>query len=98
MAAILKLDSNNANGQRVLNALDQIRQGIGTLQELDGLRANAIGTSQTEMQGVFGAASTSDAQGVSDRWGAFLAAYEDGSNAELAKLRDLISAVSYVTS
>lgn len=100
MAVILKMDSNNANGQKVLNAVEQIRTGLGTLQELNDLRANAIGTSQAEMAAVFGCADEATAQGISDRWGALHAALTDTDNQyydEFAVLRDFISAISYTT-
>ncbi|MBI1260042.1 MAG: hypothetical protein GC204_21450 [Chloroflexi bacterium] len=100
MANILKIAPSNSTGSRVITAIDQMRQGVGTLRELDGLRANAIGTSQTEMKSVFGTATTDDAQGLSDRWSAFLTALYDPNNgaySHFALLRDLIEAVSYET-
>lgn len=82
------------NGGRVLSALQQIRSGISVLQELDGLRLESIGASQAIMQQNFSAASGTDAQILSDRWGAFLAAYENAGNAEFSKLRDLLNATT----
>lgn len=82
------------NGGRVLGALQQIRSGIATLQELDGLRAESIGASQAIMQQNFSAASGTDAQVLSDRWGAFLAAWEDMGNADYAVLRDMVNAIT----
>ena len=100
MANIIKISPSNSTGSRIVTALDQVRQGVGTLRELDGLRANAIGTSQTEMKSVFGTTTTSDAQALSDRWGALLDAIYNPVNAayaHFALLRDLIEAVSYET-
>ena len=94
MAVITYIKSSQANGSRVLAALAQIRSGIGVLQELDGLRLESIGASQATMAQNFGAASNADAQALSDRWGAFLAAYENSGNAEYAKLRDMINATT----
>ena len=100
MANIIKIAPSNSTGSRVVSALDQVRQGVGTLRELDGLRANAIGTSQAEMKAVFGTTTTNDAQGLSDRWSALLTAMYDPNDAaysHLGLLRDLIDAVSYET-
>lgn len=94
MAVIVYVNSSNQNGSRVLSALQQIRSGIGTLQELDGLRLESIGAGQAIMQQNFGAASTGDAQALSDRWGALLAAFENSGNAEFSKLRDLLNATT----
>lgn len=82
------------NGGRVLNALQSIRTGIATLQELDGLRAESIGASQAIMQQNFSAASGTDAQILSDRWGAFLAAWDDLGNSDYSVLRDMVNAIT----
>lgn len=95
MAQIVYLNSTNQNGGRVLQALAQIRDGLGTLAELDGLRAESIGAGQATMAANFGAADNSQGQALSDRWGALLAAYENSGNAEYAKLRDMINATTY---
>jgi hypothetical protein len=100
VANILKIAPNNAMGSRLVTAMDQVRAGVGTLRELDGLRANAIGTSQTEMKSVFGTATTDDAQGLSDRWSGLLDALYNPNNpayAHFGLLRDLIDALSYET-
>lgn len=82
------------NGGRVLSALQQIREGIGTLQELDGLRAESIGAGQAIMAQNFNAASNADAQILSDRWGAFLAAWDDLGNSDYSILRDMVNAIT----
>lgn len=94
MAAITYINSSHQNGSRVLNALEQIRTGIGTLQELDGLRANSIGASQATMAQNFGASSNADAQALSDRWGAFLALWENTGDSTYAVLRDMVQATT----
>jgi hypothetical protein len=95
MAAITYITNNNDNGKAVMTALKQIREGLGTLQELDGLRAESIGAGQATMAANFGVQNDSQAQALSDRWGALLAAYANSGNAEYAKLRDLINATTW---
>lgn len=95
MALIVYVNNTNQNGARVLAAMNQIREGLGTLQEYDGLRLESIGAGQATMAANFGVADNSQAQALSDRWGALLAAYEDGGNAEFAKLRDMVNATTY---
>ena len=100
MANILKIAPNNTTGSRIITAINQIRAGIGELRELDGLRANAIGTSTAEMKAVFGTATTEDAQALSDRWGFLLDCLYNPANASYAAyapLRDMIEAISYET-
>ncbi len=100
MANIIKIAPSNSTGSRIVTAMDQVRQGVGTLRELDGLRANAIGMSQAEMKAVFGTATSNDAQGLSDRWSALLDALYNPGNAAYAHfglLRDMIEALSYDT-
>lgn len=95
MALITYIDANDPNGQRIMNAVDQIRTGLGTLQEFDGLRAESISAGQATMASNFGLIDNAQAQALSDRWSALLAAYGDTGNAEFAKLRDLINATAY---
>lgn len=85
----------SGNGGRILSALAQIRDGLGTLHELDGLRAESIGAGQAAMGANFGIENTGNMpQAMSDRWGGLLAAFEDTNNAEFAKLRDIINATT----
>jgi hypothetical protein len=93
MASIVYINRNAQAGAEAYNALVAIRNGIGGLERLDGLRAQAIGDSQTVMQTVFGTGTTAEAQALNDRWVGFLAAYNDSGNAEYAKLRDLVDAL-----
>jgi hypothetical protein len=76
--------------------VENFRAAFAVLKKLDGLRNEAIGASQAEMAAIFGIQNETQAQAFSDRWGALLAAYEDGDNAEYAKLRDFINAFSQV--
>lgn len=94
MAQIVYVNQTNQNGVRVLAALAQIREGLGTLAEFDGLRLESIGAGQPTMAANFGVADNDQAQALSDRWGALLAAYEDGGNGEYAKLRDMVNATT----
>lgn len=100
MALIVRITSNNPQGQQVMNALAQIREGVATLEKFDGLRLEAVGAGQATMADIFGVASNEQAQAMSDRWGAFLAAY--GGDVPVwaeadpfALLRDLINATTY---
>jgi len=95
MALIVKVSANNARGQEVMNALEQVRAGIAVLQKFDGLRAESIGAGAAEMAVNFGVADSTQAQALSDRWSALLAAYADTGNAEYSKLRDLVNAITY---
>jgi hypothetical protein len=100
MALIVRITSNNPQGQQVMNALAQIREGVATLRKFDGLRLEAIGAGQATMADVFGVASNEQAQAISDRWGALLAAH-DGDVPEWAQadpyalLRDMVNATTY---
>lgn len=92
MALIVNFTSATDPGNNVVTALNLIRQGISRLEQIDGQRAEAIGAGAATMSTIFGVASTSEAQALSDRIAALLAAYGDSGNAEFAKLRDLINA------
>lgn len=67
MADIVYIQTSNPNGAKVLNALRKIQEGIGELNQLDGLRANSIGSSQAVMATNFGTADNTQAQILSDR-------------------------------
>lgn len=100
MADILLIAQSSQLGGRIVGAAQSIRGGFATLNELDGIRDNAIGDSQATMQVLFGTASTQDAQTLSDRWGALLYnAYNEGSThyAAYAYLRDFIDAIALNT-
>lgn len=94
MATIININSSNrtANARDVVQAVNNLRNALGILEKLDGLRAEAIGASQATMASVFSVATNAEAQALSDRWGALLAAWNDSSNTEFAKLRDFINA------
>lgn len=91
MAELVHINRSVPAGMELYSALQQIRTGIGKLEELNGLKNEAIGAGQGTMQSVFGTNTTTEAQILSDRWGAFLAAWNDLGNAEYAKLRDLVN-------
>lgn len=92
MATLVYIDRQARLGRRVQEALDDIRTGIGVLQELNGLRAEAIGSGAPTMGSAFGIADNDQAQDFSNRWDALLAAYGDAANPEFFKLRDLLNA------
>jgi hypothetical protein len=96
MALIVHINRQVPAGAEIHAGLQQIRAGIGKLEELDGLRAQAIGASAAEMQAVFGTNDTAEAQALNDRWAAFLDAYSNSGNPafdEYAILRDLVDAL-----
>jgi len=95
MALIVKISANNARGQEIMNALEQIRVGLSTLQKHDGLRKESIAVSSTEMANNFGVSTDAQAQALSDRWDGLLLAYADSGNTEYSKLRDLVNAITY---
>ena len=96
MASFVHINTNKVDGTQVISALQQISNGLGTLQELEGRRAEAIATSQAEMQSIFGTSTPEEAQVLSDRWAALLLAL-DGTVPEwaaadpFALLRDIIN-------
>lgn len=93
MADFVHINRQVPEGGTVANSLLGIRRAVGVLEELEGLKNEAIGKSQGDMQSIFGTNTPTEAQILADRWGAFLAAYNDLDNAEYAKLRDLVNAL-----
>lgn len=91
MAQLVHLDRTVAQGLEVYSALTQIRNGLGKLEELDGLRAEAIGQSATIFAAVFGTNDATEAQALSDRWATLLSAYGDSGNTEFEKLRIILN-------
>lgn len=93
MAQLVHINRSVPAGAEIYNALLQIRNGLGKLEEMEGLKNEAIGQGDNAvtMQAVFGTNTTAEAQALSDRWGALLAAWNDGGNAEFAKLRDMVN-------
>ncbi|MFN8563604.1 MAG: hypothetical protein U0703_18760 [Anaerolineae bacterium] len=49
MAQIIRIAPNNQYGAQIVQAAAQLRSAIGTLQELNGLRDQAIAAGTTEM-------------------------------------------------
>lgn len=95
MATIVKIDRANQNGAEILRGLQQIREGLGILHRVDGMRAQAIGVSAEELESLFGV-ETGGGQALSDRLAAFWAFYDlawgETGYEYAAKLRDLIDA------
>ncbi len=93
MAQLVHINRSVPAGSELYSALIQIRNGFAKLEELNGLKNEAIGQGDNAvtMQSVFGTNTTAEAQALSDRWGALLAAFQDSGNAEYAKLRDIIN-------
>lgn len=87
MATIIEIDGSSRSGTQVLQAIGLMRQGLGKLRELNGLRANAIGEGLPVFKSVFGVASDADAQALNDRWAATIAAFE---SAPAQTIRDLL--------
>lgn len=79
MANFVHISASSIDGQRVTAALTQISNGIGTMQELEGRRIAAISDGAATMQSVFGVATEAEAQILSDKWAAFLAAFNSAS-------------------
>lgn len=94
MAQIVKISTSNVMGRQALDAVQLIRAGIGKLQELNGIRAEAIGVGAAEMESIFGIES-GGGQAHSDRWGNLVDAITNSENenyAAFSLLRDLINA------
>jgi hypothetical protein len=94
MASIVIVGTSTTPGGTVMGALQQIRDGFATLNELNGLRANAIGTSQAEMATVFGLSSNADAQTLNDRWIAVITDWNTNADAAMNHLHDLIDGIT----
>lgn len=96
MASFVHINTNKVDGSVIISALGQISNGLGTLAELNGRRAEAIAAGAAEMQAIFGTSTTAEAQVLSDRWDALLLAL-DGTVPEwaaadpFALLRDLVN-------
>jgi len=78
MATLVHLDTSNVRGERVAQSLANIRDGLATLKELDGQRAQTIAVSATEFGAAFGIADPSEAQAMSDRWVAIVSGIYTG--------------------
>lgn len=92
MASLVYLSTANERAIKVIDALEKINEGLADLQELNGLRAEAIAAGASVMASVFGAADDTQAQALNDRWAAVLSAFADSGNTEYGKLRDLLNA------
>jgi hypothetical protein len=88
MATLVYIDKSKPLGQRTLNALRLINQGLAELKGLDGVRAQLISSSQAAMAEGFGCHSNASAQALSDRIGYALAQYYGGTQTWLSDLVD----------
>lgn len=98
MALIVNINETNRNGAQVLSAIGQLRAGLGTLQELNGLRAESIGAGQATMAANFGIADNSQAQALNDRWGDLMNMIfnpNDPNYSNYTTLRDLLNATTH---
>lgn len=98
MALIVNINPASANGARALSAVEDIRRGLGTLQELNGLRAESIGAGQATMAANFGIASNEQAQQFNDRWGDLMNMLfnpSDPNYGNYVTLRDLLNATTH---
>ena len=73
MATLVYLDTNNERGAQISEAINQIRDGLATLNRFDGLRAQLISVSAAEFGAQFGIANSTEAQAFNDRMGAITA-------------------------
>jgi hypothetical protein len=73
MALIAHIDTNHERGAVISAAVDQIRDGLATLKKFDGMRAECIAVSAINFGAEFGVADATEAQAMSDRWGAISA-------------------------
>jgi hypothetical protein len=73
MALLVNLNTTNARGLRLANAIQSIQTGLSVLRELDGLRAQTVGVSAAVFGAAFGIANPAEAQALNDRWGAIAA-------------------------
>lgn len=71
---IVKISSNNANGQALLNAVQQMRQAYSTFRHYHGLMLKAIAAGPDEAARVFGVESPTQAAIFAERWTALLLA------------------------
>lgn len=80
MSLLVHLDTNHERGAIIAAAIAGLRDGIATLREYEGMRAETIGVSAAKFGTEFGIASAPEAQAFSDRWGAIAAGTYTGLN------------------
>ena len=76
MADFIHLDPQIEMSGRVFQAIREIGRGLATLQELHDLKNEAIAKGPATMMSVFGTNTEPEAQILSDRWGALVAALD----------------------
>ena len=75
MALIVNCSKNDGYGRDATEAVNLLRQAIGKLETMDGVRAQAIAVSPAVFGSAFGITDPTEAQAFSDRWAAFLTAW-----------------------
>jgi len=100
MDTIVKISSNNANGQALLNAVQQMRQAYSTFRHYHGLMQKAINAGPEEAARVFRIESLMQAAIFAERWTALLLAAngqipEEIKDAPYAILTVLIDGTTY---
>ena len=73
MATLVNVQGDSVLGTEVLEAIEQIRQGLAVLKKYDGMRAELIAVSPAKFGEHFGITNTSQAQAMSDRWSSLAA-------------------------
>lgn len=102
MADIVYVNQANRTGAELLQALQQIREGLSTIRRLNGLRIHSIAAGPTTMQANFGIKTPEQAQALSDRMAALIA-WLDGTppewmaSAQISSIAamDFINAITY---
>ena len=80
MAMLVNVKGGSLLGAEILEAIEQMRQGIAILQKYNGMRAELIAVSPAKLGEHFGITNTSQAQAFNDRWESIAA----GTYTELA--------------
>jgi hypothetical protein len=73
MATLVNVQGDSLLGSEVLEAIEQIRQGLAVLKKYDGMRAELLAVSATKFGEHFGITDATEAQAMSDRWSALTA-------------------------
>ena len=73
MSQLIYVYENNALGEQLLIAINQIRDGLGFLQKRDGMREQTIADSVETFADTFGVTTQEGAQALNDRWAAITA-------------------------
>jgi len=93
MATIVTIKRSTGESNKIISALEMIRSGMGTLMELNQMRAEMDSAGDPQFQAAFGAASAGDAQALSYRWNTVCTKWLDITDPTFSDLRDLVNAV-----